>query len=224
MQNKYKNILIIGLGLIVSFGLGIIFNDYFVGPLTLCFGFLSAYYMAAGKWQNYIFGILFSIIYSYDCCVNHLYGFAIFTALVYTPLQIVGIVNWIKHKNNEEVTMQSLKWKKASLLCVGIILVSLLISYLLSLIPTQELPLMDSFSQIINISAVVLVSLRFRESWYLFLLNSAMDFSIWIVKLCTNSIHIELILITSVMYLIMNLIGLIKWIKIEKLQKQSQIS
>ena len=120
--------------------------------------------------------------------------------------------------------MQSLKWKKASFLCVGIILVSLLISYLLSLIPTQELSLMDSFSQIINISAVILASLRFRESWYLFLLNSAMDFSIWIVKLCTNSIHIELILITSVMYLIMNLIGLIKWIKIEKLQKQSQIS
>ena len=58
---SFKECLIVLISIIISFLLGIVFDDYLWGSLTLLFGFLNSYYMAIGKWENYIFGILFKV-------------------------------------------------------------------------------------------------------------------------------------------------------------------
>ena len=88
-----KDIIVIVSTIIVSLILGLIFDDYIWGTLNLTFGFLNAYYMAIGKWENYIFGILFTLTYAYICTVNGLYGWLIFTVIIYLPVQIYGIIN-----------------------------------------------------------------------------------------------------------------------------------
>ena len=74
MENKRKirlrEIVVIILSFALSFVIGAIFGDYVWGSLTLAFGFLNAYYMALGRWENYIYGILFTLTYAYICTIN----------------------------------------------------------------------------------------------------------------------------------------------------------
>ena len=217
-----KELLIIISAVIVSFVLGIIFDDYLWGTLTLIFGFLNAYYMAIGKWQNYIFGILFTLTYAYICTINGLYGWLIFTIIFYLPVQIYGIVNWFKNKTDEEVCVKSFNLKNSIIICSSVLVGSFVLGYLLSLIPSQNLAFLDSTSQIINICGVILVSIRFKECWYLWLANNLIDTIIWIVNVTRNTANAEMTLITSIMFLVMNIIGFICWIKIERKQKKGE--
>lgn len=203
---------------LISLILGLIFNDYIWGTLTLIFGFLNSYYMAIGKWQNYIFGILFTITYTYICAANGLYGWLIFSLIFYLPVQIYGLINWFKNETNNEVKMKSFTLKNSTIICVAIIVGSIILGYLLSLIPSQNMAFLDSTSQIINICGVILISLRFRECWYVWLANNILDLLIWIINLINLTKYSQMALITSVMYLIMNIIGVICWVKIERRQ------
>ena len=204
----------------VSILLGIFLNNSVWGIISLSAGFLNAYYMAIGKWYNYIFGIIFSVTYSANCYFAGLFGFVIFTIIVYTPMQIYGLINWKKNKQNDEVLMKSLNIKKASLLCGLIVLGSAGLGFLLALIPGQNLSFLDSTSQLTNIAGLFLMMIRYRESWYIWLIQNSIDLTIWIINLINGVKDSLMVLIVSVMYLIMNVIGVISWIKIERKQKQ----
>ena len=219
-----REFLVVFFTLAISILLGIVFDDYIWGSLTLIFGFLNSYYMAIGKWQNYIFGILFTITYTYICAINGLYGWLIFSLIFYLPVQIYGIVNWFKNKEDEQVQMKSFTWKNSLIICSLVILGSTLLGFLLSLIPNQNLAFLDSTSQIINICGVILVAIRFRECWYVWLANNIIDLSIWIVNIINHTPNSEMALITSIMYLVMNIIGVICWIVIERRQKKTSLN
>ena len=219
-----REFIVVFFTLAISILLGIVFDDYIWGSLTLIFGFLNSYYMAIGKWQNYIFGILFTITYTYICAINGLYGWLIFSLVFYLPVQIYGIVNWFKNKEDEQVQMKSFTWKNSLIICSLVILGSTLLGFLLSLIPNQNLAFLDSTSQIINICGVILVAIRFRECWYVWLANNIIDLSIWIVNIINHTPNSEMALITSIMYLVMNIIGVICWVVIEKRQKKTSLN
>ena len=221
-KNNYftvKDAIIIVATLIISLLLGVVFDDYIWGALTLAFGFLNAYYMAIGRWENYIYGILFTLTYAYICTINGLYGWLIFTIIFYLPVQIFGIVNWFKNKTEDSVKMKSFNLKNSIIICSSIFVGSAILGFLLSLIPSQNLAFLDSTSQIINVSGVVLVSIRFKECWYVWLANNFIDTTIWIVNTINGTANAEMTLITSIMYLVMNVVGLVCWIKTERKQK-----
>ena len=111
----FKHISIFVATIVVSFLIGFIFDDKLWGPLTLIFGFLNSYYMAIGKWQNYIFGIGFTLTYTYICTINGLYGWLIFCVIFYLPVQIYGIVGWFKNKKDETVEMRNFTLKNSRL-------------------------------------------------------------------------------------------------------------
>lgn len=222
-KEKLRIILVYIFGITIPFILGILFHDYYLGPITLACGFLNSYYMAIGKWQNYVFGLIFSVTYGLACFYNGLYGMVIFTVLIYTPLQIFGIINWIRHKKEKQVEMKSLNFKKSMLLCGICISGSILLGFLLSLIPTQNLAFLDSTSQIVNVCGVVLVAMRYREAWYVWLLNNIVDLVIWIINAAGGTANSGMMLITSVMYLIMNIFGIVAWIRIENRQKLQKL-
>ena len=156
----------------------------------------------------------------YSCFVNGLYGLVIFTILFFTPIQISGIVSWLKNKESDDtVSTRSLNVKSSILLCTIIVIGSVGIGALLSLIPTQNLAMLDSTSQILNLAGVVLGAMRYRESWYIWLTNNVADLSIWIINTILNTPNAYMMLIVSIMYLVMNIIGIVSWIKIERYQK-----
>ena len=120
--------------------------------------------------------------------------------------------------------MKSFTLKNSIIICSLILLLSVILGALLSLIPSQNLAFLDSTSQIINICGIILVAIRFRECWYIWLANNIIDLSIWIINVLKGTANCEMALITSIMYLVMNIIGLILWIKIEHKQKNQHIT
>lgn len=218
-KSVFKELIIIASTLVVSFCFGLLFNDLIWGTLTLAFGFLNAYYMALGKWENYIYGILFTLTYAYICTINGLYGWLIFSIIFYLPVQIYGIVNWFRNKTDDVVEVKSFTLKNSIIICSSIIAGSVVLGFLLSLIPSQNLAFLDSTSQIINISGVILVAIRFKECWYVWIANNLIDTIIWIINAINNTTNAEMAFLTSIMFLVMNVVGLIYWIKTERKQK-----
>ena len=208
--------------IIISIILGVISGDYFWGIITLIFAFLNAYYMAIGKWYNYIFGLLFSLSYAYVCGKNGLFGWVIFSIVFYVPSQISGMISWFKNKKDDVVEMRSLNLSKSFIVCFGVIVGSLIFGYLLSLIPYQQLSFLDGTTQIVNVCGIVLSLFRFREAWYVWLVNNVLDLTIWVANVRNSNSDAYMMLITSIMYLVMNVIGLISWIIIERKQKNKE--
>lgn len=60
------------------------------------------------------------------------------------------------------------------------------------------------------------MNLRFKECWIVWLFNNIADLSIWITNFIKGSPNSTMMLIVSIGYLIINIYGTFKWIKLAK--------
>lgn len=208
---------------IFSFGLGLIFHDQFLlGSLTMYLGFLQTYFLAYGKWYEEFLGMLGTIVSSILCSLSGMYATAIFSLLVYIPLSIFSMVNWKKNANKNEVILNEMTVKKSAIILTCIVSATILVSFLLSLIPTQHLAVLDTAGDILNISGIILIALRYKEGWLVWVLGSIVDLVTWILvylnHFSNNSI---MMIIMSAAYIFLNLWGYLSFIKLRKKQKAS---
>ena len=84
------------------------------------------------------------------------------------------------------------------------------------MIPNQQLAFLDASSNIINLCGIILMNLRFKECWAVWLFNNSIDLSIWIISFVKGSPNSTMMLLVSIGYLLINVYGLIKWIKMAK--------
>lgn len=153
----------------------------------------------------------------YVCYINGLYGIAILSLLVYFPSQIQGYLSWNKKKDdNNEVEIRGFTLKNSIIITLSCIIVSAILGFLLTKIPNQKLAFLDSSSNIINICGIVLMNLRFKECWVIGLFNNTIDLSIWIINAINGSSNSIMMLLVSIGYLLINIYGLIMWIKKSK--------
>lgn len=204
-------ILVISSFLIVSFT-----KSSFFSFLILTTGLLNGWYAGLGKWYNYAYGAVFAIINSYVSWQSHLYGIACLSALLYFPLQIQGMVDWHTRKNkNSEVKVRGFNTKTSILITICCFAGSVALGSILTKIPGQELAFLDATSNAINICAIILMNLRFRECWWVLLGNNVADLATWIINFSNQTPNSLMMLIVSIGYLGLNIIGLLKWEKIK---------
>lgn len=53
--------------------------------------------------------------------------------------------------------------------------------------------------------------LRFKESWWIWLVNNVIDLIIWIITFINNGEGSMMMLLVSIGYLLINIYGIIKW-------------
>lgn len=215
MKNKIYTFLII----VFSILCGIISKDYFLGTIILMCGLLNSYYASIGKIYNYIFGALYCLLSGYVCFINGLYGIAILSFLVYVPSQIQGYISWKRNINDNEVEIRGFNTKNSIIITFSCIIGSIILGYLLSMIPNQQLAFLDASSNIINLCGIILMNLRFKECWAVWLFNNSIDLAIWIINFIKGSSNSTMMLLVSIGYLLINVYGLLKWIKMERKNK-----
>ena len=209
-KNKLYTILIIVFSIIC----GIISKDYFIGTIILASGLLNSYYASVGKIYNYIFGALYCVLSGYVCLKTGLYGIAVLSFAVYFPSQIHGYFSWKNKKDdNTEVKVRGFTLKNSIIIISSCIVGSLLLGLLLSKIPSQQLAFLDSSSNILNLCGIILMNLRFKECWAVWLFNNTVDLIIWIVNFMNNTTNSTMMLLVSIGYLLINIYGLINWYK-----------
>lgn len=195
---------------------GIISKDYFLGTIILICGLLNSYYASIGKIYNYIFGALYCLLSGCVCYLNGLYGIAILSLVIYFPSQIHGFISWKKNTSNNEVQVRGFNTKNSIIITTSCIVGSIILGFLLSNIPRQQLAFLDASSNIINLCGIILMNLRFKECWTVWLFNNSIDLSIWVINFVKGSPNSTMMLLVSIGYLIINVYGFIKWIKMAK--------
>lgn len=213
MKNK-KNMIVIIVSAIISIIIGIISKDAIIGSLILFTSIMNSYLASIGKKESYITGLISSILTSYVSLKNNLYGLFFFYLIIFAPMQVYGYINW---KNNEDdsknVKIRAFTLKNSLIIIFACIIGSFLLGYLLTLIPNQKLAFLDASSNIINLCAVILMILRFNESWWIWLFNNIIDLIIWSVTFKNNGMAAFSMFTSSLIYLIINVYGIIKWNK-----------
>ncbi len=210
MNKKY--IIITCICVIISLISGIISNDIIVGGTILLTGLLCAYFASEGKRINYILGLINYLLIGYVSFKNNLYGIFFFYIFIFSPLQVKGFVTWNKNLDDENnVKVREFTLKNSIIITLSCIIGSLLLGYLLTLIPSQRLAFMDASSNCINLCGVILMILRFKESWWLWLINNVIDLSIWIITFINKGERSAMMLLVSIGYLLINIYGIIKW-------------
>ena len=213
MKNR-KNMIVIIVSAIISIIIGIITKNAIIGSLILFTSIMNSYLASIGKKESYITGLISSILTSYVSLKNNLYGLFFFYLIIFAPMQVYGYINW---KNNEDdsknVKIRAFTLKNSLIIIFACIIGSFLLGYLLTLIPNQKLAFLDASSNIINLCAVILMILRFNESWWIWLFNNIIDLIIWSVTFKNNGMAAFSMFTSSLIYLIINVYGIIKWNK-----------
>lgn len=195
---------------------GIFTKDYYLGTMTLMCGLLNGYYASIGKVCNYVFGILFCILNLYISYLNGLYGIFIFSLIIFVPSQIHGFVSWFKNRNKKnEVILRHFTFKISLILIISSLLGSIVLGYLLTKIPGQNLAFFDSTSTILNLCSIILMNLRYKEFWIVFLFNNVIDLIIWLINTINNTQNAIMMLIVSIGYMLINIYGLFNCLELE---------
>lgn len=210
-MNK-KNLIVSIICLAISLISGIIFNDILIGGASLLTGLLCAYLSSEGKRVSYILGLINYLLIGYVSFKNGLYGLFIFGAIIYPILQIQGFISWSKNLNKDNnVKVREFTFKNSIIITISCVAGSLILSYLLTLIPGERIAFLDASSNIINLCAVILAILRFKECWWIWLINNTIDLAIWLITFITKGENSGMMLLVSIGYLLINIYGIIKW-------------
>ncbi len=207
-----KDILVISVCALVSIISGILSKDLLVGGVVLFTALASSYYAGACKRVTYVIGTINCLLYSYVGFKNGLYGVFLFYLLFFLPVQFIGFLNWGKNKkNNDEVIVRDFSLKNSIIVVTSCVMGSFLLAFLLNLIPGQQFPLLDASSNIINICANVLMILRFKECWWVWIFNNLVDLTIWSMILINGGSNAIMMFLVSLGYLLLNIYGIVKW-------------
>lgn len=210
MNKKYFAITLICL--IISIVSGIISNDLLVGGNILLTGLLCAYFASEGKRINYILGLINYLLMGYVAFKNNLFGIFFFYIFIFSPLQVKGFITWNKNLNSDKnVKVREFTFKNSIIITLSCILGSFLLGYLLTLIPSQRLAFMDATSNCINLCGIILMILRFKEAWWIWLINNIIDLIIWIITTINGGKGAIMMLLVSIGYLLINIYGVLKW-------------
>ena len=212
MKLNKKYLIIIITCFIISLVSGLITNDLLLGGSILFTGLLCAYLATEAKRINYIISLINYLLMGYVALKNDLYGIAIFYILIFSPLQIHGYITWKNNVNEDDIVkVREFNLKNSIIITLSSIIGSFILGYLLSLIPNQRLALLDASSNIINLCGIILMILRFKECWWIWLTNNIIDLIIWIITVINGGEGSIMMLLVSIAYLLINIYGIISW-------------
>ena len=210
-QPKPKYIFII-IFVIFSAILGYFSGDLILGGLLLSTGLITSYLACIGRRSGYIFGFINALLISYVAYKNNLFGSFAVNAFIFAPLEIYGLVSWSRHLDSEkDVKIRKFDLKTSIIIVLSCIAGSILVGLILSLIPTQQLAFMDSTINCLDICALILLNLRYKENWALWITSGALSIIVWSIAFSNGGENAFMRLIAAIGFLFINIYGAIKW-------------
>ena len=201
-----------------------------ISILIIVTSLLNALLASNFKRINYVYDFICYTLMGIVAYQNQIYGMFFFYIFIFAPLQIYGYIKWGKNKNkSNELITRSFSPQNRIITIISCIILSLSLAFLLRKIPGARFTYLDAFSNIINLCGVVLLALRFNESWWLWLINNIIDVILWNNVYHLSGSYSASMLLSSTIYLIVNIYGIYKWnsknkmFDIVKLEEKKQI-
>mgnify|MGYP000756014660 FL=1 len=166
---------------------------------------------AKGKRSQYFWGFFNILGYIVVAWIHKYYGEVMLNAIYYLPLQFIGYYLWSKNTKEEddEVQGKKLNIKHSIILLIITGIGIFLYQYLLNHLGGTN-PLLDSASTVISVVANLLMVLRYREQWLLWIVIDIITVIMWW--------HVkDYIMVTMwAVYLVNAFYGYYNWSKIAK--------
>lgn len=209
---KYKKqiyITIFSLVFLLCFTLTLALNLSWLSFVSAIFGILYIVFLSERSVYNFIIGLVSTLTYTIITYKVQLYGEVIFYLLFDLPMIIVSYLFWKKHIQQTFVKPKELNKYYKIMLFVFALSVVYVYSLFLSFIGGQFV-LIDAASTIFTIIATILMALRYREQWFLWVLVYVISVIMWI------AVFDILMLIMSACCLLSCIVGYINWKVLEK--------
>ncbi len=175
-------------------------------------GVICIFFCAKANISSFIFAIVNTITYAIYLVYWHIWGTAALEILFYLPMNILSWYLWAKHR--DQGLTQKTKAKKLRLAenitCTICVILSAYLYHHTLVQLGGEVPWFDAFTLSIGIIATILAMFRYREQYIWWIVADVISVGMFIA-------HPDAVYLTKrTIYLIMAVIGLVNWTRLNK--------
>ena len=175
-------------------------------------GIFCIFFCAKANISNFIFATVNTIVYAIFLYYQKIYGTFALEVLFYLPINFISWYLWSKHR--DKVLVEKTKAKKLTLsqniICTALIVGGGIIYHYILVRIGGNVAWLDAFTLSIGIVAVLLEMLRYKEQYIWWIITDVIAVAMYII-------HFDPVYLTKKsIYLIMAVIGLINWAKLNR--------
>lgn len=186
----------------------------FLGMVAGISGIICNVFISKGKISNYFFGLIFAYSYFYVALANNFLGEMNTTLYVYIPAQFIGYFLWKQnmqqHEGTETVVAKALTVKGWAVVLAVMGIGTLLLVQALNAVGSSSTHL-DGFTTVIVVVAQILMLLRYREQWLLWIVLNIVSLFLWAENTAMYLMFLA--------YLLNAIYGYYNWTKLQKTAK-----
>lgn len=203
-------------------------GDNLLGFIASTSGMLCVVLVAKGKISNYLFGLIQVGIYGYVALKYQLYGEVMLNWMFYVPVQFIGFYLWNKNEvkkeqehQGEDIAVKTLGVKNTIIFLTTTVILIILLAYFLKFIGGYSIGL-DSATTILSIGAQILMLLRYKEQWLVWVIVNVLSITMWVYTLIQQGGNDWNMVVMWTAFLCNSIYGYINWTKMNKAQIQEE--
>ena len=175
-------------------------------------GVICIFFTAKANISNFPFAMVNTVVYAVYLVYWHIWGTAALEILFYIPMNIISWYHWTKHRDSE--LTQKTKARKLTvsqnILCTVVVIGAAWVYHMILVKIGGEVAWFDAYTLSIGIVATLLELFRFREQYVWWIITDIVSVGMYIA-------HFDAVYLTKrSIYLIMAVIGLINWAKLNR--------
>ncbi len=202
--------------LAAQIGTYIVNPDSLVAMVSGVTGILCVVFVSKGKISNYLFGLIFAYTYFYTAWSANYIGEMNTVLYVYLPAQFIGFFLWKDNLQKEKSGTESVIAKSLTLKGWALTLGTIIIGTLLLIQKLKEAGgssvNLDGLTTVIAVVAQLLMILRYREQWLLWIGLNVISIILW---LQAEEGSLPIVIMYSA-YLLNSIYGYYNWTKLTK--------
>lgn len=220
---KFELIFLIS-GLMISILSSIIFDGTIIDTLYTSLYLITALLMSKGKVESYFVGFISVFFYAIVSYNQGYYGELIITAFLTFPIMVIGIISWLRNKDEEDdvVIVNSLSKKELSIAFGSQIILFWAYYFLLKVFNT-DLLVLSSISIVTSVLASYLEARRSELSLLCYVANDIVIITLWIIPVINGQTALISVLVGPILLLINDIYGSYNWKKLKKIQKSKEV-
>lgn len=172
--------------------------------------------VAQGKLSNYIWGLVGVVTYAYLAYTWGYFGETFLNAVYYLPMQFIGFYLWNRNQKNDNQTKSSsvvMREMSKAKKIAGVISIPFIIAIgagILYLIG-GKLVIFDATTTVLSIVAMILMAIRMKEQWYLWIIVNVVSIYMWLSAYLLGNPDGIATLLMWIVFLLNSFYGLFKW-------------
>ena len=182
--------------------------NYISSIAGVCCIFLCAH----ASWPNWIFAIVYTVLYIVILFYNKVYGTMALELFYYMPTNVLGLLMWKKHLDDtekEKCKTRVMSWRYRALM-LGIVLASTVVYHWVLVRLGGATAWLDALAVAIGIIATYYELKRYADQYILWLITDVVAVAQWII------LRDGIMLTKKTIYLIMAVVGLINWFRLQR--------